>query len=299
VAPVAEPVASVVITAGASIALPPGATRQLAAVARAADGRALAGRAITWSSDALAVVTVSATGLLQAHGFGTAVVTATSEGKSARLDVTVRPNVFTIDVTPAHPAVAVGETMTLIARPRGPDGVPLDRHVTWSSDNEAAATVSAEGRVTGVHRGVARITATSEGVSRTVELWVYGRTHHQLVRVGESPLPTTLFTVVEAGPGGVTRNARWRAQDGYLRLDDHGGFQQAINIWVERDGMVTVPSTHIWNGTYERDVSTGVITFHLAGGGSFTGRFEADGRLVVTRRLQAGTPELTFVHAAP
>jgi len=82
------PAASVRLTPRTAV-LEPGATRQLTAVALDADGNVLEGRAIEWTTDAPAVATVTATGLVQAVAPGYADITATIEGKSSTTSVTV------------------------------------------------------------------------------------------------------------------------------------------------------------------------------------------------------------------
>lgn len=88
----ADPVASVEITGRASpVVLANGAALQLGAVTRAENGAVLGGRAVTWASNNTAAVTVSSTGQIAAVAPGTAMVSATSEGKTAQVPVVVRP----------------------------------------------------------------------------------------------------------------------------------------------------------------------------------------------------------------
>jgi hypothetical protein len=77
-------------------------------------------------------------------------------------------------ITPSLPQrVTVGTSTNLTATTYDAAGnVLLGRVVTWSSSNPSAATVTAAGRVTGVAGGRATITATSEGVSTSVDVWV-------------------------------------------------------------------------------------------------------------------------------
>ena len=82
------PVASVRLTPR-TMALEPGGTRQLTAVALDADGNVLEGRAVGWTTDAASVATVSASGLVQAVAPGYADIMATVEGKSVTSTVTV------------------------------------------------------------------------------------------------------------------------------------------------------------------------------------------------------------------
>jgi len=74
-------VGSVVISAD-SVRLVVGGTTQLTAQVKAADGTVLQ-RTVVWTSSAPNVAEVSTTGLVTARDLGTAVITATSDGKAA------------------------------------------------------------------------------------------------------------------------------------------------------------------------------------------------------------------------
>lgn len=81
-------VASVTITP----ALPTvqeGTTTQLTAVTKTAAGTTVTGRTVTWSSATNATATVSNQGLVTGNSVGTTVITATSEGVSSNVTVTV------------------------------------------------------------------------------------------------------------------------------------------------------------------------------------------------------------------
>jgi len=87
-APAPVPVSSVAVTP-ATPSVQVGATVQLSASTRDASGNVLSGRAISWSSSAPNISTVSSSGLVTAIAAGTATVTATSEGKNGTSTVTV------------------------------------------------------------------------------------------------------------------------------------------------------------------------------------------------------------------
>lgn len=86
VVPVA--VASVQVTP-THLSLGTGQIGQLTAQALDASGAVLPGRPVSWSSNNPAVATVSARGVVTARAIGGAIITATSEGKSAPAAVTV------------------------------------------------------------------------------------------------------------------------------------------------------------------------------------------------------------------
>ncbi|MBK8247146.1 MAG: Ig-like domain-containing protein [Gemmatimonadetes bacterium] len=83
-------VASVTIDGGPPVPLLVGLTTQLTATARDARGIALSGRAISWSSTAATVASVSTSGLVTGVAAGTAQIRATAEGQTAEVAVTVR-----------------------------------------------------------------------------------------------------------------------------------------------------------------------------------------------------------------
>src|SRR5213078_1107518 len=144
-------------------------TVQLSATLKDANGNALSGRTVTWSSSNTSVATVSSSGLVSGVTPGSATITATREGKSrtSAISVTNVP-VATVDVTPPSASVQAGQTVQLTATPRDAGGNPLSgRTVTWSSSNTAVATVSNSGLVSGVTPGSITISATSEGKSGT------------------------------------------------------------------------------------------------------------------------------------
>ncbi|HVH69064.1 MAG TPA: Ig-like domain-containing protein [Gemmatimonadales bacterium] len=167
------PVASVTVTP-ASASVNEGATVQLTATPKDANGNPLSGRVITWSSSNTSVATVTSSGLVRGVVAGAATITATSEGQSGSSAITVvHVPVASVSVGPASASVQVGGTIQLTATPKDANGNPLSgRTVTWMSNNTAVATVSASGLVSGVTVGSATITATSEGQSGTAAITV-------------------------------------------------------------------------------------------------------------------------------
>src|SRR5213082_532764 len=162
------PVASVTVSPSPA-SVQQGATVQLTATPKDANGNPLNGRVVTWSSNNTAVARVNGSGLVTGVGAGTATITATSEGQGGTSDVTVTlAPVASVTVTPSPASVAVGLTVQLTATPKDANGNPLSgRVITWSSNNTAVATVNGSGLVSGVTAGSATITATSEGKTGT------------------------------------------------------------------------------------------------------------------------------------
>lgn len=129
---------------------------------------------ITWTSSDESVATVSAEGVVTAVAEGTATITATYAGVSATCTVTVvkadpEPE-MTIALDKTEATLTVGETLTLTAKIENP--LQTDEAVTWSSTDEAVATVDSEGVVTAVAEGTATIIASYGGLSALCQVTV-------------------------------------------------------------------------------------------------------------------------------
>ena len=286
-------VAWIVVTpSGGMIPQELGTSRQLGVVARAADGTEIAGRPVAWSSSDATVATVSATGLLVAHGPGTATVVAVVDGRRDSTTVWVRSLVAQVHLDPTELALGVGEVRTIAASARDENAAPLARTFAWSSSNSAVATVDAAGRVTARGAGTALVTATTEGRSATTRVTVTGR-QLGLRDVAGGPLPEILevaTTVVD----GVVREARVQVTGGHLRLND-GRYELRLDGWLLVDGAAPVP-------TVVR--SEGVVAYHALTGAPlfferedwwnaeprFRGRIREDGTLELGWSRAPGAP---------
>jgi uncharacterized protein YjdB len=167
-------VATVRLTPAGDQRLLVGETKQMTAETLDAQGGALSGRPVTWSSNSVAVASVSTTGLITAISAGGAVITASSEGKTAVVAITVSSvPVASVAVTPASDAVVVSQTLQLTATAKDAQGGTLTgRSIAWSTSDASRATVSSTGLVTGVTTGAVTITASTEGKSGTSSITV-------------------------------------------------------------------------------------------------------------------------------
>jgi uncharacterized protein YjdB len=161
------PVATVLVSP-ISASIMAGATQQLTATPMDANGNALTGRPITWTSGNSAVAAVNAvSGLVSGVAPGGPVtITATAGGKTGVSAITVTPvPVATVTVTPSPASVSIGGTVSMTATLRDANNNVLSaRSVTWVSDAGSIAAVSSGGVVNGLAVGNATITATSEGI---------------------------------------------------------------------------------------------------------------------------------------
>jgi Tol biopolymer transport system component len=168
------PVAAVQVGPAPALEIQIGETTQLVARTYAADGSELDGRTVTWTSDRADVASVGTNGLVSGLTEGVARITATSEGKSAHAQVTVKapvrgPAVASVEVRPSVVVTYAGVEAPLAATLKAADGSVLSgREIAWTIDDASVATVSAAGVVKGLREGEAMVTASVEGRSATV-----------------------------------------------------------------------------------------------------------------------------------
>ncbi|MEX2501656.1 MAG: Ig-like domain-containing protein [Trueperaceae bacterium] len=142
---------------------------------------------VLWSTDDSAVATIDSDGLVTGQSAGTVVVTARSAADidvQAQITITVVAsggggggNVSSVTIDDPNPTgpdeVQLGGTLDLTVTVVADPGTSTD--VTWSSADDAVATIDGDGLVTGVVDGTVTITATSvidTSVSDTIDITV-------------------------------------------------------------------------------------------------------------------------------
>ncbi|HKT07315.1 MAG TPA: Ig-like domain-containing protein [Gemmatimonadaceae bacterium] len=157
-----------------SASVPLGGHVSFQAVAVDNSGDPVSGQSVTWSSQDTTVAVVDANGNVSTKKIGSTQIVASGDSKVGTASVNVMPPaVASVQLTPSSADILVGDVLQLVATPRDADGNALTgRTITWSSSNQAVATVSSSGSVSGVAQGTAVITATSEGVSSTSDITV-------------------------------------------------------------------------------------------------------------------------------
>ncbi len=140
--------------------------------------------AVTWESSDTAVATVE-NGLVTPLRAGKATITVTTAdgGYKASCEVTVNARYVPVENIILAPSMALeaGETSDPMVMAVIPTNA-TNQAVTWESNNQNVATVSADGRVTAVAAGTATITVTTEdgGKKASCEVTVRER---QIIRV--------------------------------------------------------------------------------------------------------------------
>jgi serine/threonine-protein kinase len=144
----------------------------LTALVRNARGDRLGDREPTWTSSD-GSVSVSPTGQVRGRAPGTAVVTATVEGHSARASIRVTPaSVAGVKLSAPPGALKPGDSVQLTATGVDADGAALsDRKIGWGSGDSGVASVSG-GRVVAHAPGTTTVTASIEGRTASVPIVV-------------------------------------------------------------------------------------------------------------------------------
>lgn len=227
------PVASVQVNPS-TVTLQQGASVNLSAVVRDSAGNVLTNRIVTWSSSNDAIAVVSSSGRLTAVAVGNANVRATSEGVTGQATVTVSNiPVATVTVTPANPAIGVGQTLGMTATMRDANNNILSgRSVTWSTSNASVAIVNAQGLVSAIAPGSVIITAASEGKTGNTGVTVFN----------VPPVSLTVSASSNSLYQGETKSLRATIRDAF------GAPVRGRNVnWQSRSGAVVsvspVPGT--------------------------------------------------------
>lgn len=149
-------------------------------------------RNVTWASSDTSVASVAADGTVTAVAEGTATITVKTVdgGKTAACAVTVTgeeaevtgKEPTEVKVTPDKVTLKVNATEQLQAEVTPVDAV---KDVTWSSSDEAVATVSESGLVTAKAKGKATIKATAKAGG------AFGECEVTVIEEGEEPDPET------------------------------------------------------------------------------------------------------------
>ncbi len=122
---------------------------------------------ITWSSSDTDVATVTNEGYVEAKNLGETDITVTTEDqdKQAVCHITVNPVVpARVLLNKDEAYLTVGQSKSLVATVLPEDAT--DKSVVWTSDCESVATVSADGKITGLDVGTAIIKATTNSEQR-------------------------------------------------------------------------------------------------------------------------------------
>lgn len=176
------PVASIMVTPETRT-LHPQWTLVLTVALTDAAGRTLSGRSVDFTSSNPNIATVGASGLVTAGGVGKATITATCEGRSDVVLITVTPaDVFAVTIAPNVRVLSDGAVLQYYAYARDERGFTLsDRPIAWETSDVNVAAVSPSGLVSARLPGGVIIIARAGSVSASLPLTV--RPHIETIAV--------------------------------------------------------------------------------------------------------------------
>lgn len=122
-----------------TLSLYSGLTRTVSATLRDANGNILTGRSIAWSSSANSVASVTSGGAITSGAFGSATITASAEGKSATVSVSVKhdPIIF------VHGFASSGQIWGTMIASLVADGWSASDMTNWSYDTSISNVTTA------------------------------------------------------------------------------------------------------------------------------------------------------------
>ena len=172
-----------------------GATVQLEAVARDANGHAVIVEFVWVSSDP-SVAEVDRTGLVTAHEDGRTEIRASSGGFSdaLALELALRRAARIVLTPPSSLLQAFDETVQLSVEVLDADGQELSAPVAWASSDPGIAAVGASGLITARGNGTATITARNGEASATATVRVMQRIGRLRISPQGKFLDPLLFT---------------------------------------------------------------------------------------------------------
>jgi uncharacterized protein YjdB len=151
-------------------------TAQPAAAAWDANGHPVDDPAFAWFSSDTFVAKVNTSGVITAVGNGLATITASLDGQSSDVSVTVWQVLADVAITPAPPDTlrAILAQLQLTAHPQDANGYDIDRffNVDWTSTVPAIASINSGGQVTAQSNGSTTVTATIDGIVGQVDITV-------------------------------------------------------------------------------------------------------------------------------
>ena len=240
-----------------------GETLQLAAAVADQNGQAMAGAPVSWTTSDNSVASVSGGGLVTAVANGSVTVTATSGSAAGTAAVTVAQRAARVEVSPTSVEFsALGDSVQLTAAPfDANDNAVEDATVTWSSEDDAVATVDANGLVTAAGNGTANITAQADAASGAAAVTV----SQVIVEMDVVPADTTLFSLgdtIRLVASGVDANGHHGPALAVTWMSEHDAVAT-----VDTSGLVTAVrtgSTDVFATTGELRDSAGVTVAQLA-----------------------------------
>jgi uncharacterized protein YjdB len=118
--------------------------------------------AVTWKSNRRSIAVVDERGKVTGIKPGEAIITATADGSSTECIITIKSPTIQLSKTKIN--LYRGQTYQLSAN------VSSNVNPTWKTNKKSVAVIDQTGTITAIKNGMATITATVDGVSKTCEV---------------------------------------------------------------------------------------------------------------------------------
>ena len=196
---VKQVVASVTVSPKAASVSAIGDTRTFTATVADAIGNPIQSPAIAWTSSDQSIATVSG-GTVVGKRAGSATITASIDGKSDAATFIVAPTARLLIVLTNKTQIQVGESATLSAALADNNGNVLGTANAIFTTNTSTVAQLSGNTLTGIHAGVAHVTATAGALTGTLDVRVIASTGLEVIpsTVERTPGGTVLFSVTNA-----------------------------------------------------------------------------------------------------
>jgi serine/threonine protein kinase/uncharacterized protein YjdB len=237
---------------------------------------------VRWRSSNPSILAVTQAGTATARAPGSVtVIAAAAGGIEARADLSIvavarntdttaappaptRRVVTTVAIDPARIEMAVGETRSVTAEARDAQDRPMDRPISFRSENQQVATVSDRGTVRALAPGTALIVAVSDGIENRAMVQVRAAAVTP-VRDTAPPPPATAAAVTFAGiaaGGGRTcavasgSQAIWCWGNKVLQPASVTGSAGAVTVGADHACALTDGQATCWGSNAEGQLGT-------------------------------------------
>ena len=243
------PIDSITILPNSDITMNKGETKNLSVDIQPATAEE--DKTVTWESDNPNVATIDKTsGLLKAVGGGSATITARlKNGKTATATVTVKVPVTEVILEDGKESINVNKNTTKTIKIKiNPSDYTDTTPTHWESSSEEVATVNQNGEITALSNGQTIITATKDGKSDTIIVYVITPIESVVINEKsgltdntmqlEKNHETNLTATVNPSDTNEEYTLKWSSSD-----DDIASVSATGVVTAKKAGTVTITAT--------------------------------------------------------
>lgn len=220
---------------------------------------------VTWSSSDETVATVDSTGTVKALKKGSAFITATAGGFSAKGQINVGPSLVSVQLSPLSQEgiVDVSSAYQLIALYDDHSKKDVTAATTWSTYDPSVAVVDGPGSYTGIGPGTTAVIAAYRGLASLVPATLT-ITAQPLTNLTVSPAAVTLAigtiapltaTATYSPDESDVDASKWETSDEKIATVDADGVVTAVKA-----GTATITATYKLGGVTKTATSVVTVT---------------------------------------